>query len=118
MSRPTEPAARGGVSESSRCDISESLPAWLCPAGGSIVLTTDQAGKGLSTALRSRSSSPATIHLASFTENNVLIIDPRTAGQATRETRRFVACVGEKAPRSVALPSRLGRRAARSPGRR
>jgi uncharacterized protein (TIGR03032 family) len=33
------------MSEAVRCDISESFPAWMSQAGGSIVLTTYQAGK-------------------------------------------------------------------------
>ena len=45
MGSPTVPPPREGVSDSIRCDISESFPAWLSQAGGSIVLTTYQAGK-------------------------------------------------------------------------
>ena len=45
MASPTIPPPREGMSETIRCDISESFPAWLSQAGGSIVLTTYQAGK-------------------------------------------------------------------------
>jgi uncharacterized protein (TIGR03032 family) len=45
MGSPTIPPPREGMSETVRCDISESFPAWLSQAGGSIVLTTYQAGK-------------------------------------------------------------------------
>jgi uncharacterized protein (TIGR03032 family) len=45
MSSPTAPPPREGVSDSIRCEISESFPSWLSQAGGSIVLTTYQAGK-------------------------------------------------------------------------
>jgi uncharacterized protein (TIGR03032 family) len=45
MSSPTMPAPGEGKSESIRCDVSESFPVWLSQAGGSIVLTTYQAGK-------------------------------------------------------------------------
>ena len=45
MGSPTVPPPREGMSETIRCDISESFPAWLSQAGGSIVLTTYQAGK-------------------------------------------------------------------------
>ncbi len=33
------------VTTTIRCDVSESFPAWMSQAGGSIVLTTYQAGK-------------------------------------------------------------------------
>jgi uncharacterized protein (TIGR03032 family) len=45
MGTPTTPPPREGVSETIRCDISESFPSWLSQAAGSIVLTTYQAGK-------------------------------------------------------------------------
>jgi uncharacterized protein (TIGR03032 family) len=45
MPSPTVPPPREGVSDSIRCDVSESFPSWLSQAGGSIVLTTYQAGK-------------------------------------------------------------------------
>jgi uncharacterized protein (TIGR03032 family) len=45
MGSPTVPPPREGVSDSIRCDVSESFPSWLSQAGGSIVLTTYQAGK-------------------------------------------------------------------------
>jgi uncharacterized protein (TIGR03032 family) len=45
MVGPTIPPPREAMSETIRCDISESFPAWLSQAGGSIVLTTYQAGK-------------------------------------------------------------------------
>ena len=45
MGNPTMPPPSEGVSSTIRCDVSESFPAWLSQAGGSIVLTTYQAGK-------------------------------------------------------------------------
>ena len=45
MDSATTPLPRDGMSETIRCDVSESFPSWLSQAGGSIVLTTYQAGK-------------------------------------------------------------------------
>ena len=45
MGSPTMPPPREGMPESIRCEVSESFPSWLSQAGGSIVLTTYQAGK-------------------------------------------------------------------------
>src|SRR5262249_20795315 len=45
MGSPMIPSSREGMTETVRCDVSESFPAWLSQAGGSIVLTTYQAGK-------------------------------------------------------------------------
>jgi uncharacterized protein (TIGR03032 family) len=45
MSSPPIPNPREGASDTIRCDASESFLAWLSRAGGSIVLTTYQAGK-------------------------------------------------------------------------
>jgi uncharacterized protein (TIGR03032 family) len=45
MGDPTVPPPSEGGASTIRCDVSESFPAWLSQAGGSIVLTTYQAGK-------------------------------------------------------------------------
>jgi uncharacterized protein (TIGR03032 family) len=45
MVSPTFPPPRDGPASSIGCDISQSFPDWLSQAGGSIVLTTYQAGK-------------------------------------------------------------------------
>ncbi len=45
MASPTVPPPGEGGSATIRCDVSESFPGWLSQAGGSIVLTTYQAGK-------------------------------------------------------------------------
>ena len=45
MGSPTVVPPREAASDSIRCDVSESFPSWLSQAGGSIVLTTYQAGK-------------------------------------------------------------------------
>ncbi len=45
MDSPTGPPPGEGVSSTIRCDVSESFPTWLGQAGGSIVMTTYQAGK-------------------------------------------------------------------------